>query len=69
MALEAVRKISSTTTGLINVDCSRRVDIVIDHLAQVDIIAAPLLHGGATSGKSDRAQVNKTLREGYVGIY
>ena len=33
----------------------------------MDIIAAPL-HGGATSGKGDRAQVNKALREGYVGI-
>ena len=33
----------------------------------MDIIAAPL-HGGASSGKGDRAQVNKALREGYVGI-
>jgi superfamily II DNA/RNA helicase len=36
-------------------------------LAQMDIIAAPL-HGGSTSGKGDRAEVNKALREGYVGI-
>ena len=33
----------------------------------MDIIAAPL-HGGATTNKSDRAQVSKALREGYVGI-
>lgn len=36
-------------------------------LAQMDIVAAPL-HGGNTSGKGDRAEVNKALREGYVGI-
>ena len=71
LALEAVRKILNTEPvpqqALIFVDSSRRVDIVIDKLAQMDIIAAPL-HGGTTSGKSDRAQVNKALREGYVGI-
>jgi ATP-dependent RNA helicase DeaD len=33
----------------------------------MDIIAAPL-HGGAYSEKSDRAEVSKALREGYVGI-
>ena len=71
LALEAVRKILNTEPvpqqALIFVDSSRRADIVIDKLAQMDIIAAPL-HGGTTSGKSDRAQVNKALREGYVGI-
>lgn len=36
-------------------------------LAEMSIIAAPL-HGGAGSGKGDRAEVNKALREGYVGI-
>jgi superfamily II DNA/RNA helicase len=33
----------------------------------MDIIAAPL-HGGTYSDKSDRAEVSKALREGYVGI-
>jgi superfamily II DNA/RNA helicase len=33
----------------------------------MDIIAAPL-HGGTYSEKSDRAEVSKALREGYVGI-
>ena len=36
-------------------------------LAEMDIVAAPL-HGGANSGKGDRAEVNKALREGFVGI-
>ena len=51
---------------MIFVDSPRRVDIVIEKLAKMDIIAAPL-HGGASSGKGDRAEVNKALREGYVG--
>lgn len=71
LALEAVRKILNTDPApqqaLIFVDSPRRVDIVIEKLANMDIVAAPL-HGGASSGKSDRAQVNKALREGYVGI-
>mmetsp|Transcript_24544 Transcript_24544/g.52877 ORF Transcript_24544/g.52877 Transcript_24544/m.52877 type:complete len:908 (+) Transcript_24544:126-2849(+) len=70
-ALEAVRKVLNTEPipqqVLIFVDSPRRVDIVIEKLAGMDIIAAPL-HGGATSGKGDRAQVNKALRDGYVGI-
>jgi len=41
--------------------------VIEKQLANMDIVAAPL-HGGAPSGKSDRAQVNKALREGYVGI-
>ncbi|KAL3826276.1 hypothetical protein ACHAXA_004594 [Cyclostephanos tholiformis] len=71
LALEAVRKILNTEPApqqaLIFVDSPRRVDIVIEKLAQMDIVAAPL-HGGTTSGKGDRAEVNKALREGYVGI-
>lgn len=71
LALEAVRKILNTEPvpqqALIFVDSPRRVDIVIEKLAQMDIVAAPL-HGGNTSGKGDRAEVNKALREGYVGI-
>ena len=71
LALEAVRKILNTEPtpqqALIFVDSPRRVDIVIEKLAKMDIIAAPL-HGGAGSGKGDRAQVNKALREGYVGL-
>ena len=69
-ALDAVRKILNTDPlpqqALIFVDSPRRVDIVIEKLAKMDIIAAPL-HGGASSGKGDRAEVNKALREGYVG--
>ena len=71
LALEAVRKVLNTEPlpqqALIFVDSPRRVDIVIEKLAKMDIVAAPL-HGGASSGKGDRAQVNKALREGYVGI-
>ncbi|KAK1740126.1 DEAD/DEAH-box-containing ATP-dependent RNA helicase [Skeletonema marinoi] len=69
-ALDAVRKILNTDPlpqqALIFVDSPRRADIVIEKLAKMDIIAAPL-HGGSTSGKGDRAEVNKALREGYVG--
>ncbi|EJK45997.1 hypothetical protein THAOC_35363 [Thalassiosira oceanica] len=71
LALEAVRKVLNTDPfpqqALIFVDSPRRVDIVIEKLAQMDIIAAPL-HGGQGSGKGDRAEVNKALREGFVGI-
>ena len=71
LALESVRKILNTEPipqqVLIFVNSPRRVDIVIEKLAKMDIIAAPL-HGGAGSGKGDRAQVNKALREGYVGL-
>jgi ATP-dependent RNA helicase DeaD len=52
---------------LIFVDNARRVGIVVDKLAQLGIIAAPL-HGGQGSEKGDRAEVNKALREGFVGI-
>ena len=69
-ALDAVRKVLNTDPfpqqALIFVDSPRRVDIVIEKLAEFDIVAAPL-HGGASSGKGDRAEVNKALREGYVG--
>ena len=52
---------------LVFVDNSRRVGIVVDKLAKMGIIAAPL-HGGQGSEKGDRAEVNKALREGFVGI-
>ncbi|KAL7482015.1 hypothetical protein ACHAW6_007698 [Cyclotella cf. meneghiniana] len=71
LALDAVRRVLNTDPviqqALIFVDSSRRVEIVIEKLAQMDIIAAPL-HGGATSVKSDRAEVSKALREGFVGV-
>jgi len=69
LALETVRRILNTDPVpqqvLIFVDSPRRVDIVIEKLARMDIIAAPL-HGGG--GKNDRSQVSKALREGFVGI-
>lgn len=52
---------------LIFVDNSRRVGIVVDKLAEMGIIAAPL-HGGSGSEKSDRTEVNKLFREGYIGL-
>jgi len=71
LALEALRKVLYTNPQpqqvLIFVDNSRRVGVVIDKLANMDIVAAPL-HGGSGSEKGDRAEVNKALREGYVGI-
>ncbi|GFH54609.1 hypothetical protein CTEN210_11085 [Chaetoceros tenuissimus] len=70
-ALETLRKILYTDPApqqvLIFVDNARRVGVVVDKLAQLGIIAAPL-HGGQGSEKGDRAEVNKALREGFVGI-
>lgn len=52
---------------LIFVENSRKVQIVVEKLEEMGIIAAPL-HGGAGSEKTDRSEVSKALREGYVGI-
>lgn len=71
LALETLRKILYTEPTpqqvLIFADNARRVDIVIEKLAKMDIVAAPL-HGGFGSEKVDRAEVSRALREGYVGI-
>jgi len=71
MALDAVRKILHTEPIpqqiLIFVENARKVDIVVEKLADRGIIAAPL-HGGMGSEKMDRAEVSRALREGYVGI-
>jgi len=71
LALDAVRRILHTEPYpqqvLVFVDNARRVGIVVDKLADMGIIAAPL-HGGAGSEKGTRAEVSKALREGRVGI-
>lgn len=71
MALDAVRKILHTEPVpqqiLIFAENARKVDIVVEKLAERGIIAAAL-HGGMGSEKMDRAEVSKALREGYVGI-
>jgi superfamily II DNA/RNA helicase len=70
-ALDAVRKILHTEPIaqqiLIFVENARKVEIVVEKLAERGIIAAPL-HGGTGSEKQDRAEVSRALREGYVGI-
>ncbi len=70
-AIDTLRKILYTEPApqqaLIFVDNARRVGIVVEKLAQMGIIAAPL-HGGQGSEKGDRAEVNKALRDGYVGL-
>jgi ATP-dependent RNA helicase DeaD len=70
-ALESVRRILHTEPVpqqiLIFVENARKVDIVIEKLADRGIIGAPL-HGGTGSEKMDRAEVSRALREGYVGI-
>jgi superfamily II DNA/RNA helicase len=70
-ALDAIRRILHTQPMpqqvLIFADSSRRVKIVIDKLAEMGIIAAPL-YGGNDSEKLDRAEISKALREGFVGI-
>lgn len=71
LKLETLRRVLYTDPTpqqvLVFVDNSRRVGIVVDKLAQMGIIAAPL-HGGSGSEKTDRAEVSKALREGFVGI-
>lgn len=71
LALNTIRRILHTEPVpqqvLIFADNARRVDLVVEKLAEMDIIAAAL-HGGAKSDKMDRAEVSKALREGYVGI-
>jgi Superfamily II DNA and RNA helicases len=70
-ALDALKRILYTNPApqqvLVFVDNSRRVGVVVEKLAEFGIIAAPL-HGGQGSEKGDRAEVNKALREGYIGI-
>jgi superfamily II DNA/RNA helicase len=71
LALESLRKILHTEPIpqqiLVFVENSRKVKIVIEKLEGMGIIAAPL-HGGMGSEKTDRAEVSKALREGYVGL-
>lgn len=71
MALETLRRILHTDPLpqqiLVFVENSRKVQIVVEKLEGMGIIAAPL-HGGANSDKTDRAQVSQALREGYVGL-
>ena len=54
---------------LMFVDSSRKVDLLVEKLENMGILAAAL-HGGDSrnNDKMDRAQVSKALREGYVGI-
>lgn len=70
-ALDTVRRVLHTEPIpqqiLIFVESARKVDVVVEKLAERGIIAAPL-HGGQGSDKMDRAEVSKALREGYVGI-
>ncbi|GAX21319.1 hypothetical protein FisN_1Lh154 [Fistulifera solaris] len=70
-ALDYLRKILHTDPIpqqiLIFVENSRKVKIVVEKLEEMGIIAAPL-HGGVGSEKTDRSEVSKALREGYVGI-
>ena len=69
--LETVRRILHTEPYpqqvLIFVQDSRKVEMMVERLGKMGILAAPL-HGGRNSEKLDRAEVNKALREGQVGI-
>jgi ATP-dependent RNA helicase DeaD len=71
LALETLRKVLHTEPipqqVLVFADNARRVDIVVEKLGRMGIIAAPL-HGGFGSEKADRAEVSRGLREGYIGI-
>ena len=70
-ALDTIRKILHTNPTpqqiLIFAEDARKVDIIVEKLADKGIVAAAL-HGGMGSEKMDRAEVSKALREGYVGI-
>jgi ATP-dependent RNA helicase DeaD len=70
-ALDTIRKILHTNPTpqqiLIFAEDARKVDIIVEKLAEKGIVAAAL-HGGMGSEKMDRAEVSKALREGYVGI-
>lgn len=70
-ALSTLRRILHTNPLpqqiLIFVESSRKVKIVVEKLANMGIVAAPL-HGGNGSEKADRADVSRALRDGYVGI-
>lgn len=71
VVVETVRRILHTTPVpqqiLIFVENARKVDVVVEQLQKRQIVAAPL-HGGMGSEKTERAEVSKALREGYVGI-
>jgi ATP-dependent RNA helicase DeaD len=68
-ALETMRRILHTEPFpqqiLIFVADARKVDICVEKLAQVGVLAAPL-HGD--SDKMDRAEISQALREGTVGM-
>ncbi|KAL7560172.1 hypothetical protein ACA910_016601 [Epithemia clementina (nom. ined.)] len=69
--LETLRRILHTEPYpqqiLIFVQDARKVERIVERLGKMGILAAPL-HGGNQSEKIDRAEVNKALREGEVGI-
>lgn len=69
LALETLRRILHTEPFpqqvLVFCENARRAQIVVDKLATMGIIAAPL-YGGAE--KSDRADVNRALSAGNVGL-
>lgn len=71
LALDTLRRILHTDPIpqqiLIFAENARKVDIVVEKLQGMGIVAAAL-HGGMGSEKMDRAEVSKALREGYVGI-
>jgi superfamily II DNA/RNA helicase len=71
LALETLRRVLHTDPIpqqiLIFVHDAYRVDLVVEKLSAMGIVAAAL-HGGRNSEKMDRADVSKALREGYVGI-
>ncbi|GKY98618.1 hypothetical protein MPSEU_000818500 [Mayamaea pseudoterrestris] len=71
LALDALRRILHTDPVpqqiLVFVENSRKVEVMVEKLKLMNIIAAPL-HGGRGSEKMDRAEVSKALREGYVGL-
>ena len=68
-ALDTLRRILHTEPlpqqVLVFVEDARKVKLVVEKLEQNGIIAAPL---SGDDDKTDRADVSRALREGYVGL-
>jgi len=68
LKLELLRKIMNTEPNprqvLVFVNDARRVNIVVERLAEMNIIAAGL---SGESDKNERTDVSRAMREGFVG--
>eukprot|EP00588_Corethron_pennatum_P029511 CAMPEP_0194336122 /NCGR_PEP_ID=MMETSP0171-20130528/71928_1 /TAXON_ID=218684 /ORGANISM="Corethron pennatum, Strain L29A3" /LENGTH=684 /DNA_ID=CAMNT_0039099455 /DNA_START=159 /DNA_END=2217 /DNA_ORIENTATION=- len=70
LQLEALRRVLNADPPprqvLVFVNSAHRVGVVVDKLAEMGVVAAPL-HGGYGSEKGERADVSRLFREGRIG--